>query len=328
MKILKKIQELRYIAAIVMLILAGGCSMIGVSKYPEVIYNERKPMISVTYDYGEIEVRVPLFYPRYRPERIAFQVYARGDTTFPVISVMQEPLDEISLFLPHGVLDLEDSTNIIKVMPQDDDFRTFNISFTGIVAGRLDLPMKAIDFKPLLVMGVVTLAQNDSALAGVELSVQVFPNTLARTVSDENGLFEMGIPGEFMKSPNIELLAGTNLIFKPFRQKLDYSNTKFIYQDARVGPSKTMEGPIYLTNKQYVHFREKPDVGSETQFFLDKGESVSVKRTTRGEYFGDIEVLLQDGKMVIFNGWVLREDLTLMDLDNIFTGGNNDGSMD
>ena len=140
---------------------------------------------------------------------------------------------------------------------------------------------------------------------------------------DNNGIFEMGIPGEFMKSPNIELVAGTNLIFKPFRQKLDYSNTKGIYQDVRIGPSKTLEGPIYLTNKKYVHFREKPDVGSETKFLLDKGESVAVKRMTRGEYFGDIEVLLQDGILVVFDGWVVKEDMTLMQLENIFSKESN-----
>ena len=304
-------------------IFAGGCSMFIIPRYPEVIYNDRQPLISVTYDYGEIEVHLPLVYPRYRPEQIAFQVYSGGDTTFPLISVMQGPLDEIVLFLPHGVLDVEDSTNLIKVMPKDYDFRNFYVPFKGIGVGRIDLPVNAIDFKPLIVQGVVTLAQNDSTLSGVALSVQVFPATLARTKSDENGIFEMGIPGEFMKSPNIELVAGTNLIFKPFRQKLDYSNTKGIYQDVRIGPSKTLEGPIYLTNKKYVHFRENPDVGSETKFLLDKGESVAVKRMTRGEYFGDIEVLLQDGKLVVFDGWVVKEDLTLMQLENIFSKESN-----
>ena len=310
-------------AIILRSIFAGGCSMFIIPRYPEVIYNDRQPLISVTYDYGEIEVHLPLVYHRYRPEQIAFQVYSGGDTTFPLISVMQGPLDEIVLFLPHGVLDVEDSTNLIKVMPKDYDFRNFYVPFKGIGAGRIDLPATAIDFKPLIVQGVVTLAQNDSTLSGVVLSVQVFPATLARTKSDENGMFEMGIPGEFMKSPNIELVAGTNLIFKPFRQKLDYSNTKGIYQDVRIGPSKTLEGPIYLTNKKYVHFREKPDVGSETKFLLEKGESVAVKRTTRGEYFGDIEVLLQDGEMVVFDGWVIKEDLTLMQLENIFSKESN-----
>ena len=319
MKILKIIKESSYSAVILLSIFAGGCSMFIIPRYPDVIYNDRQPLISVTYDYGEIEVHLPLFYPRYRPEQIAFQVYAEGDTTFPLISVMQDPLDEVVLFLPHGVLNVEDSTNLIKVIPQDYDFRTFYVFFKGVETGRIDLQPKAIDFKPLIVQGVVTLAQNDSTLSGVDLSVQVFPRTLARTKSDANGIFEMGIPGEFMESSNIELVAGTNLIFKPFRQKLDYSNTKGIYQDVRIGPSKTLEGPIYLTNKQYVHFREKPDVGSETKFLLDKGESIAVKRMTRGEYFGDVEVLLQNGKLVVFDGWVVREDLTLMQLDNIFT---------
>tara|TARA_Y100000588_G_scaffold392523_1_gene504795 strand:- start:531 stop:1574 length:1044 start_codon:yes stop_codon:yes gene_type:complete len=328
MKILMKIKESNYIVVILLLVFASGCSSIFIPRYENVIYNDRQPLISVTYDYGEIELRLPLFYPRYRPKQIAFQVYSAGDTTFPLISVMEDPLDEIVLFLPHGVLELKDSTNLIKVMPQDYDFRSFYIPFKGINAGQISLPRKAIDFKPLIVRGIVTLARNDSIISGVDLSVQVFPATLATTKSDKNGMFEMGIPGEFMKSTNIELVAGSNLIFKTFRQKLDYSNTKGIYQYVRIGPSKTLEEPIYLTNKKRVHFRDNPDIGSKTKFLLEEGESVSVKRTTRGEYFGDIEVLLQDGKLVVFDGWIAREDLTLMQLENIFSKENNNENMD
>ena len=61
-------------AVILLSIFAGGCSMFIIPRYPEVIYNDRQPLISVTYDYGEIEVHLPLVYPRYRPEQIPFQV--------------------------------------------------------------------------------------------------------------------------------------------------------------------------------------------------------------------------------------------------------------
>ena len=44
---------------------------------------------------------------------------------------------------------------------------------------------------------------------------------------------------------------------------------------------------------------------------------------TRGEYFGDIEVLLQDWKLGVFDGWVVKEDLTLMQLENIFSKESN-----
>ena len=35
---------------------------------------------------------------------------------------MQEPLDEIVLYLPHGVLDISSASNRIRVVPQDVDF--------------------------------------------------------------------------------------------------------------------------------------------------------------------------------------------------------------
>ena len=94
--------------------------------------------------------------------------------------------------------------------------------------------------------------------------------------------------------------------------------------NAGIGPSKTMDEPLYITNKHNVHLRENPDIGSTTKFLLPKGESFSVKRTTRGELFGDVEVLLQDGKMVVFEGWVAREDLKLMEIKNIFLSGIDD----
>ena len=36
-------------AVILLSIFAGGCSMFIIPRYPEVIYNDRQPLISVTY---------------------------------------------------------------------------------------------------------------------------------------------------------------------------------------------------------------------------------------------------------------------------------------
>tara|TARA_B100000029_G_scaffold336936_1_gene329084 strand:+ start:5399 stop:6373 length:975 start_codon:yes stop_codon:yes gene_type:complete len=301
-----------------------GCSTFRWSKYPEVIFNDREPLMSVSYDYGEIEIRIPLYYPRYRPKQIAFQVFANDDTTFPLLSIMHEPIDEVVLFLPHGVLDVEKASNRIRIVPQDSDFWTRYIPFKGVYSGRIDLPIVPVDFKPLLVEGIVTLAQNDIAIPNVNVSVQVFPSILAQTTTDINGYYQLGIPGEFMKSKDIELVAGTNLVFKPVRQNLDYSNTKGLYRNIMIGPPKTHSGPVYLTNKENVHFRESPEIGSKTMFLLDKGETVSVKKMTTGEYYGDIEVILSNGKIQKVDGWVLRDDLSLMEIENIYTGRNKE----
>ncbi len=302
-----------------------GCSAFRWDKYPEVIYNDREPLISVTYDYGEIEIHIPLYYPRYRPKQIGFQVFANDDTTFPLLSVMHEPIDEVVLFLPHGVLDIDSASNRIRIVPQDIDFWTRYIPFKGVNSGRIDLPLTPVDFKPLLVEGIVTWAQNDSALSNIDLQMGLSgPSgaTLAKVTTDINGYYQMGIPGEFMNSQNIELVAGTNLVFQPIRQKLDYSNTKGLYRNISIGPPKTHLGPVYFTNKENVHFRESPEIGSKTLFLLERGEIFSVKKMTSGEYYGNIEIVLSNGKIQNMAGWVLKEDLSLMELDNIYTGDN------
>jgi len=302
-----------------------GCSGLRWDKYPEVIYNDREPLISVTYDYGEIEIRIPLYYPRYRPKQIGFQVFANDDTTFPLLSVIQEPLDEVVLFLPHGVLDIESASNRIRIIPQDVDFWTRYIPFKGINSGRIDLPLTPVDFTPLLVEGIVTWAQNDSTLSNIDLQMGLSGPSgaiLAKATTDVNGYYQMGIPGEFMKSGNIELVAGTNLVFQPIRLKLDYSSTKGLYRNISIGPPKTHLGPVYFTNKKNVHFRESPEIGSQTLFLLEKGEIFSVEKMTTGEYFGNIEITLSDGKIQKMDGWVLKEDLSLMEIGSIYNGDN------
>ena len=302
-----------------------GCSAFKWDKYPEVIYNDREPLISVTYDYGEIEIRIPLYYPRYRPKQIGFQVFANDDTTFPLLSIIQEPLDEVVLFLPHGVLDIESASNRIRIIPQDVDFWTRYIPFKGINSGRIDLPLTPVDFTPLLVEGIVTWAQNDSTLSNIDLQMGLSGPSgaiLAKATTDVNGYYQMGIPGEFMKSGNIELVAGTNLVFQPIRLKLDYSSTKGLYRNISIGPPKTHLGPVYFTNKKNVHFRESPEIGSQTLFLLEKGEIFSVEKMTTGEYFGNIEITLSNGKIQKMDGWVLKEDLSLMEIGSIYNGDN------
>ena len=257
--------------------------------------------------------------------KIGFQVFANDDTTFPLLSIIQEPLDEVVLFLPHGVLDIESASNRIRIIPQDVDFWTRYIPFKGINSGRIDLPLTPVDFTPLLVEGIVTWAQNDSALSNIDLKMGLSGPSggiLAKATTDVNGYYQMGIPGEFMKSGNIELVAGTNLVFQPIRLKLDYSNTKGLYRNISIGPPKTHSGPVYFTNKKNVHFRESPEIGSQTLFLLEKGEIFSVEKMTTGEYFGNIEITLSNGKIQKMDGWVLKEDLSLMEIGSIYNGDN------
>ena len=63
-----------------------------------------------------------------------------------------------------------------------------------------------------------------------------------------------------------------------------------------------------MINKNNAHFREGPDIGSKTLFCWKK-VIVSIQRITPSEFKVSIEVKLDNSKVVIMEGWVLRSDL-------------------
>ena len=125
--LLRRSNPLIYIIFILMF--NAGCSSFKGPLYPDIIYNNRQPLISVTYEYGEIQLILPIRYDAAVPDNILFKVFAQGDTSHPVISILQEAPKEFLAYLPQGVLDIQNNTNLIKVIPQDKDFDPINIRF-------------------------------------------------------------------------------------------------------------------------------------------------------------------------------------------------------
>ena len=297
---------------------SAGCSSLKGPLYPEIIYNNRQPLISVTYEYGEIQLILPIRYDAAVPDNILFKVFAQGDTSHPVISILQEAPKEFLAYLPQGVLDIQNNTNLIKIIPQDKNFDPINIRFKGIRFGRMVLPPKTIRIGQLVVSGKTTLNNNDSIVPNVAISLQNFDNVIHTTRSNESGFYQIAIPGEYKFAEHLRIVAGENLIFNPFSKKLDFSTSRKIKLDIAVGPSEEMKEPLYMTNRDNVHFREGPDIGSETLFLLKKGEVISVDRVTPGEYYGFIEVELDGNKRIKMEGWINRTDLSLVMMENIY----------
>ena len=77
------------------------------SSYPEVIYNYRQPMVSVSYEYGEIDIKAPLVFPGIVPEELSYQIFANGDSINPLITIKSKTTDLARAFLPQGVLSTE-----------------------------------------------------------------------------------------------------------------------------------------------------------------------------------------------------------------------------
>ena len=297
---------------------SAGCSSLKGPLYPEIIYNNRQPLISVTYEYGEIQLILPIRYDAAVPDNILFKVFAQGDTSHPVISILQEAPKEFLAYLPQGVLDINNNTNLIKIIPQDKNFDPVNIRFKGIRFGRMVLPPKTIRIGQLVVSGKTTLNNNDSIVPNVTISLQNFDNVIHTTRSNESGFYQIAIPGEYKFAEHLRIVAGENLIFNPFSKKLDFSTNRKIKLDIAVGPSEEMKEPLYMTNRDNVHFREGPEIGSETLFLLKKGEVISVDRVTPGEYYGFIEVELDGNRRIKMEGWINRTDLRLVMMENIY----------
>ncbi len=301
-----------------MVILFSGCSSFKGPLYPDIIYNNRQPLISVTYEYGEIQLILPLRYDAAVPDNILFKVFAQGDTVRPIISILQEAPKEFLAYLPQGVLDIQNSTNLIKIIPQDKNFDPVTVRFKGISFGRIVLPRKTLRIGQLVVSGNTYLNKNDSTISNVDVSIQNFDNVIYTTRSNASGFYQLAIPGEYRFAEHLRVVAGENLIFKPFTKKLDFSNNRKLKLEIGLGPSKGMVEPLYMTNKDNVHFREGPEIGSETLFLLKAGEVISVDRVTPGEYFGYIEVLLDENRIVKMEGWINRSDLRLVNMQNIY----------
>ena len=321
----------KYFASILTgIFLFAGCSAFKPPQYPEVIYNDRKPLISVTYEYGEIDIQASLVYPGLRPDGLIVQVFSRGDTIRPLLSLHQEVSDLIQVYLPQGVFDIEDETNFIKIIPQHPDFVPVWSPFLGIEFGSIILDPIYILPEPLNVTGVVKNQMTDSILANVDVAIYELDQLLQLTHSDAQGNYALTILGEYKNNEDLRIIAGTDLIFTPFRKDIFFGERKDQIVNIGIGPSQTLAemGNIYITNKENVHFRDEPHIGGTTQFLLPKGEPIVVQYVSKGLYFGTIEIPLESGISSQVSGWVTRDDTDLLFFENIFkTDNENDQAL-
>ena len=294
-----------------------SCAQFRGPKYPEIIYNNKQPLISVKYEYGEIQIILPLQYDGDIPENILFKVFAKADTMNPIISILQEAPNEFRTALPQGSLDFTAKTNMIKIIPQDENFDPVSVRFKGIGFGRIVLPTKIIRSGQLIISGKTFLKNDASILPKVKVAIKDSEDVLFDTFSNDSGFYQIAIPGESRFSENLRIVVGENLIFKPLSKKLTFENLRKLKINALLGPSRAMRGPLYITEKSNVHFKKGPDIGAEILFLLNKGEVVSVDRITPGSYHGFIEVEIDGGKNIIMEGWVNRVDLKELNLSSI-----------
>ena len=69
---MKKSTEKNILYGFLAIVLFAGCSSMKPLQYPEVIYNHRQPLVSVTYEYGEIDIDIPIVFPGLVPDALSF----------------------------------------------------------------------------------------------------------------------------------------------------------------------------------------------------------------------------------------------------------------
>ena len=294
-----------------------SCAQFRGPKYPEIIYNNKQPLISVKYEYGEIQIILPIQYDGDIPENILFKVFAKADTMNPVISFLQEAPIEFRTTLPQGSLDITEKTNLIKIIPQDENFDPVSVRFKGIGFGRIVLPPKLVRSGQLIISGKTSLKNDASILPKVKVAIKDSEDVIFTTSSNDSGFYQIAIPGESRFSENLRIVVGEDLIFKPFSQKLIFKNSRKLKINALLGPSRALRGPLYITEKSNVHFKKGPDIGAEILFLLNQGEVISVDRITPGSYHGFLEVEVEGGENVMMEGWINRTDLKELNLNSI-----------
>lgn len=298
-------------------VLYVSCAQFRGPKYPEIIYNNKQPLISVKYEYGEIQIILPIQYDGDIPENILFKVFAKADTMNPVISFLQESPIEFRTTLPQGSLDITEKTNLIKIIPQDENFDPVSVRFKGIGFGRIVLPPKIVRSGQLIISGKTSLKNDASILPKVKVAIKDSEDVIFTTSSNDSGFYQIAIPGESRFSENLRIVVGEDLIFKPFSQKLIFKNSRKLKINALLGPSRALRGPLYITEKNNVHFKKGPDIGAEILFLLNQGEVISVDRITPGSYHGFLEVEVESGENVMMEGWINRTDLKELNLNSI-----------
>jgi len=308
------------ISSLWFIIFLVGCSSMSTSRYPEVIYNHRQPLVSVSYEYGEIDIQIPLVFPGLIPEQLSFQVYARGDSINHLITIKSEASDLVRIFLPQGVLGKEDRNNFILITPHHTDFVSKKVMFKGIDFGKIILDPIHIVQQPLTIAGLVSNTLTEEILANIDVSLFLKDDLLQKVFSNENGEYSLTLTGEYKDQELLRIIAGEKLIFSPFRKDISFEKTKDLRLDIGLGPSQGLAdlGNLYITNKSNVHFRDKPHIGGATLFLLPEGEPVAVEQVSKGLYYGTIEILVSSGKKVKMSGWLERQDTNLLFFDNIF----------
>ena len=99
----------------------SGCGYMFAPKYPDPVYTQRAPLISLRYEYQDIQINVPVQLVNTLPEAFQVYIYDRENEVDPIFAATYMPEEKIQVFLPQNTLSSDKNGNLLVLYPQGPD---------------------------------------------------------------------------------------------------------------------------------------------------------------------------------------------------------------
>ena len=146
-----------------------GCGYMFAPKYPDPVYTQRAPLISLRYEYQDIQINAPVQLVNTLPEAFQVYIYDRDNEVDPIFAATYMPEEKIQVYLPQNTLSKEKNGNLFVIYPQGPDMPEIKHEFTGVSYGVITLPVSKIIKTPAVIEGVVLRRYDERMLGGIQL---------------------------------------------------------------------------------------------------------------------------------------------------------------
>ncbi|MBI66807.1 MAG: hypothetical protein CMG65_03370, partial [Candidatus Marinimicrobia bacterium] len=166
-------------------------------KYPDPVYTQRAPLISLRYEYQDIQINVPVQLVNTLPEAFQVYIYDRENEVDPIFAATYMPEEKIQVFLPQNTLSSDKNGNLLVLYPQGPDMPEIKHEFTGVRYGTISLPVSKIIKTPAVIAGVVSRRYDERMLGGIQLVATDSTGRSFYTKSRIDGDYRFELPNEY-----------------------------------------------------------------------------------------------------------------------------------
>ena len=289
-----------------------GCSSVKVPVYPEPILLDQNPVVFVRYAYDEIQFNLSVKVVDGNPTAYKLGIYKVQDMDSPLLSRIFFPGETMSVILPSNLLSVEDSGNVVIVVPQGDDFEIIKHFFKIDGPGQIDFPLANIRINPAVLTGIVSERIGDIPVGGAHVQIWDSSGVVSSTITNSSGDFIVELRSTFKDRNDLYISVSSDDQYPIWKNTINFQGLKLLTQNVILGPSLLFlkQGMVYRVIQNKSPLREGPENGSQIKFFLSRGDYFVVEKVAGELLFGRIEIPIDNNKKFEqFEGWVQNKNL-------------------